>query len=1145
MTTEKAPYLECSTAPGSRSVIEAAAGTGKTHNITRIVARLILERGDVGIEKMVIVTFTRAAAAELKTRISALLSDLSLALENEDCGDELIARAMSDARSKGIAEEDFKKVLKRRLHRAQLNFDQAPIGTIHGFAMRVLSENGFGSGQKLGFTLNEDTKPLIGELCGDYFRALLLRSSPEENRLLTSKDALDLNEGKIASYVADRMSGPELRLADCSEAEIGVAADASGRIPAAAALEKVSPQFSPGEKTSPKAKRIFAAVTAVVCEDAYRVVSEKFRRLAEENNFLSQDGLIFRLRDALREPSAFREALQKKYTVGLIDEFQDTSTAQFEIFKSLFLDNPDSAFIVVGDPRQAIYRFRNCDLSAYLDALEDMDDQGARFFKMNVNRRSGARYIDALNAIFPSPDPSAPSDTIGSFALKGMDMPKQQALEGAQVLWEDARGKEVEHPIQVFHDRTKGLSSILEQCAKDIAGLLAAGYHIPPGDKDDNGNVMKGSRPVGPGDIAVLLNTSWDNGLRLKKELQKQGVPAVMVKEGNVFGSPEAQELIRFLEGVLNPDDADARLRALITPLGDLEFDQMRDENKTAAGAARLQKLLDTWQKRSFGVMYALLCREFRLYDRLTTPEIGKYNALADYLAEAEFTRKLTPTALFGELCLRVENAPGAGKEFPAPPENDRGAVIINTVFGSKGLSYRLVFLPDLFMGTGGKGSGSCRCHDDDGKDERIVPPMASGIKGGLPDEIRKMYRQAKDEEIQEDLRKAYVAFTRARYFCRFYCGISQIKDWDPDSKRMPPRNAATDWLFRRKPGTVPESFSDLTELMKPGDFFTDELNFPKEVGTEDAFPRPSERHGGAPSERFRRPDLLRDLGFSPGFLSFSALYDPYHVKKSALAPENDEENLPPDDEEEKKEKRKFRGADFGNAVHALLEHVDFASKEEELEEAARKELDDRGFDGKAMQESVGKMLHDTFHAPLPDGVGGTLELWRDIDPARKRSEFGFLCEFDGSFSSSELFDEVREYFTRKTGCSQVLPLAFDKSFSQGFFNGAIDLFFEYGNRYYIVDWKTNVLKSYSRNALAEVMGKKGYCLQYLIYTAALFKYLKRRLGVAPEDEEAFYNERFGGVLYLFVRGMDRPGCGVFDDKPSYDICKKMEGFIG
>jgi|GEM_PF-4093228 len=1140
MSTEKAPYLECSTARGSRSIIEAAAGTGKTHNITRIVARLIMERDDVGIENMVIVTFTRAAAAELKTRISALLADLSLALESGK-DDELIGSAA------GVSRSD----LKKRLHMAQLNFDQAPIGTIHGFAMRVLSENGFGSRQKLDFTLNEDTKPLVGELCGDYFRALLLRSSPEAGGLLTSKDALDLNEGKIASYVAARMSAPELRLVECSEAGVGVGGSGTPP-PVTEALEEASARASREEQPSPETKRIFAALTAVVCEDAYRVVSAKFHQLSEENNFLSQDDLIFRLRDALKGNREFREALQKKYTVGLIDEFQDTSTAQFDIFRSLFLENRNSTFIVVGDPRQAIYRFRNCDLSAYLDALKEMREQGAgEPYQMNVNRRSGAKYIEALNAIF------APPDTPGNFALEDLDMPIQQALEGAQVLW-DADKNEVEHPIQVFCDRGEGgkrlgLYSILKRCAKDIADMLKAGYLIPE-EKDAEGNIVKGSRPLGPGDIAVLLNTSWDNGLRLKNELLKAGVPAVMVKEGNVFGTPEAQELIRFLEGVLNPDDSAARLRALITPLGDLDFARMQDENETAAGAARLQKLLDTWQKRSFGVMYALLCREFRLYDKLASPEgrrkLGKYNALADYLAEAEFTRKLTPNALFGELCLRAENAPDAGKEFPAPQENDQGAVIINTVFGSKGLSYPVVFLPDLFMGTGNKRSGSCRCHDDDGKEERIVPPMASGLADDLPEEIRKMYRQEKDEEIQEDLRKAYVAFTRARYFCRFYCGISQGKDWDPKpaskKARKPswPRNAATDWLFRRKPGTrLPENFGDLTELMTPGALFTDEPNFPAEVGTEEVFPRLSEEPAEASPEEFRRPDRLRDLGFSRGFLSFSSLSNGDHGKKSSFSGENDDEDPSPDDEGSREFQQIRGGTTFGNAVHKLLERVDFAAAPEQLEEAAGKGLHAYGFDDEKMKKPVGEMLWNTLHSLLPDERTGGFRLC-DIDPARKISELEFLCEFDTAFKSSKLFREVSDYFAPRAPVT-AFP-AVDEIFERGFFNGSIDLFFEHDSRYFIVDWKTNLLKgmnAYSKNALDAVMGKSGYCLQYLIYTAALFKFLKRRLKIA--DEKSFYNERFGGVYYLFVRGMNRPGSGIFYDKPPFGICKQMEGFIG
>ena len=78
-------------------------------------------------------------------------------------------------------------------------------------------------------------------------------------------------------------------------------------------------------------------------------------------------------------------------------------------------------------------------------------------------------------------------------------------------------------------------------------------------------------------------------------------------------------------------------------------------------------------------------------------------------------------------------------------------------------------------------------------------------------------------------------------------------------------------------------------------------------------------------------------------------------------------------------------------------------------------------------------------------------------------------------------------------------------------------------------------------------MGKSGYSLQYLIYTAALFKYLKMRRRVPEEEWERFYDAHFGGVRYLFVRGMapELPGSGVFGDLPPYSICKEVEDFIG
>ena len=127
MTPSVSPYLECNIAKSQRAVIEAAAGTGKTYNITNIVARIIMEREDVSIDNMVIVTFTRAAAGELKTRISLRLAELEKAIHAPgEVQDELLQKAFA----KGIE----KKELQKRLRLALLNFDRAMIGTIHSTA---------------------------------------------------------------------------------------------------------------------------------------------------------------------------------------------------------------------------------------------------------------------------------------------------------------------------------------------------------------------------------------------------------------------------------------------------------------------------------------------------------------------------------------------------------------------------------------------------------------------------------------------------------------------------------------------------------------------------------------------------------------------------------------------------------------------------------------------------------------------------------------------------------------------------------------------------------------------------------------------------------------------------------------------------
>ncbi|MBS1567440.1 MAG: PD-(D/E)XK nuclease family protein, partial [Bacteroidetes bacterium] len=114
----------------------------------------------------------------------------------------------------------------------------------------------------------------------------------------------------------------------------------------------------------------------------------------------------------------------------------------------------------------------------------------------------------------------------------------------------------------------------------------------------------------------------------------------------------------------------------------------------------------------------------------------------------------------------------------------------------------------------------------------------------------------------------------------------------------------------------------------------------------------------------------------------------------------------------------------------------------------------------------------------------------------------------------------------------------------EGIMNGKIDLFFELDGRYYVLDWKSNYLgptpADYSPEAVAAAMNENNYHLQYLIYTIAVRKYLRTRI-------QGFdYSTQFGGVIYLFVRGV-RAGTanGIFTTRPAEAKIDALEKLIG
>jgi exodeoxyribonuclease V beta subunit len=153
------------TALAGLNLVEASAGTGKTWTISGLYARLILEQG-LSVDQILVVTYTKAATAELQDRIRKRLRDLLAALETQDAGKDDFCRTLLDR----YGDDDRRELAIRRLTRAIGGFDQAAVFTIHGFCQRLLSESAFEAGSDFDCEVLPDEKELLREIVDDFWR---------------------------------------------------------------------------------------------------------------------------------------------------------------------------------------------------------------------------------------------------------------------------------------------------------------------------------------------------------------------------------------------------------------------------------------------------------------------------------------------------------------------------------------------------------------------------------------------------------------------------------------------------------------------------------------------------------------------------------------------------------------------------------------------------------------------------------------------------------------------------------------------------------------------------------------------------------------------------------------------------------------
>jgi exodeoxyribonuclease V beta subunit len=437
--------------------------------------------------------------------------------------------------------------------------------------------------------------------------------------------------------------------------------------------------------------------------------------------------------------------------------------------------------------------------------------------------------------------------------------------------------------------------------------------------------------------------------------------------------------------------------------------------------------------------------------------------------------------------------------------ESDARCVQILTLHKSKGLEFPLVFLPFAGIGSDRKPGRHCEYPDVDGRVLQLKPAIDSKNNPAWIDAVAKWQL----EERAEDARLLYVGLTRARHALWLACGPLYLADATPLAAML----------------------ADMDALRATGHVVIDAAPLP----TVGLVPLPPESIAAPPPARIARRTLRRDWWV----YSFSLL----KREQSGADAGNDERgaedetgvDLAPTD-------ARFTGTRFGNALHLALEGVDFTrwrdwradapppGEEDVMFAALRREgyVDADLDDGLPL---LAGLVRKTLNARMPEGARLC-----DLPADARRAEMEF------HFAMGPVEVDALLALLHAHGVSLVRHGFGLRRRIEGLMTGKIDLVYAHDGRFHVLDYKSNRLPDYGVDTLAEAMRESEYDLQYLIYTLALHRWLRFRIGDAYD-----YEAHVGGVRYLFCRGLDAHaggGAGIHATRPSRALIDALDALF-
>jgi ATP-dependent helicase/nuclease subunit A len=1020
--------------------VSAGAGTGKTSVLVERYVRAVCDLG-IDTDSILVITYTRKAAGELRMRIRAAL----LERDRPDLAREL---------------------------------DGAWISTIHGFCNRLLKTHPFPVGLDPRFRELEDAGAAV--LRGEAFERALARfyedELPERIRLLATYRADGLRRMLTGVYETLRSAGRDLVLqlgerpslpeavgALCEEAECllrdeeatptqrGNAAEAlrlianeppAERLVDLGALRCRGVRAASYEQARKGLERTaleeLAASDRDLLQELLELFAAEYAEAKRRESAVDFEDLQLAARDLLRENPEVRESVQLRFRLVMVDEFQDTNALQCELIDLVAHPEATDVF-TVGDEFQSIYGFRHADVEVFRERRAE----AANLLTLRSNYRSRPQVLAAVNHLFSS-------EFGGDF----------QPLAASAEFPDPVFG----HPVELL--------------VTDKASYRGSGDHWREGEARQIARRVRELVDAGeaePGEIVVLFAAGTD-AERYEEELRAAGLPTYRATGRGYFGQQQVADLLAYLRLLHNRYDDVAFASVLASPFVGVSNDALVLLRR-AASRRPLYAALERALPDGLGADDQRLLRAFRQrYERLVRvstrtrlePLCEQILAEHDYdlavLARWDGSRRFANLRKLGRLAREYEAVRGSdlagfvrfvrdqealgAKELEAVAEEEgAGAVRLLTIHAAKGLEFKVVLVADAGRDVGGpRGRDEIVALSDGRFGFRMVDPTSGDRKPVFDfDDVHEIGRA---KERAERLRLYYVALTRA---------IDRlIVSGAIDLERAGDRETPIGWVLGRLGAheAVAAAGAEPVELEQGDARFLLRVDR-RQAAASGPEPAPTTAGGqlalfeelplGAPPVGVELPELaavpapplhdVRTLSYSALALFERCSYRYFAERVAGLrtrAPV-----VVADDESDDR----LAGTEVGDAVHRILELVPLGDP----------------------------------RAPARDELEATVREWY---PTATDSELDLIERLVAAFCDSQLARRIAAL----PGAQVERSFAFEH---EGvLLHGRLDVLWREGERALVVDYKSNALEEAEPTAIVEA----DYRTQRLVYALACLR---------------------------------------------------------